>query len=129
MFSYCRIVHDASSSCYNSLVHSVAIILVHYNTPDLTLACVKSLQDLDAAGLDVTIVVIDNGSSVPVHIPQSLNKFPVIQIKSSANLGFTGGNNLGIVEARSRFNPDSFWLLNTDTHVEAQNLQELVKSI
>jgi GT2 family glycosyltransferase len=100
---------------------SVAIIIVHWKGLELTKACLFSLQKIGYPNYRVFLV--DNGSSDG----QVLNsKFPEIElVPAGKNLGFTGGNNLGIARALdSGF--EFVLLLNNDTEVEADFLEILL---
>jgi len=59
--------------------------------------------------------------------PGSTNKNRLCLIKSDKNLGFTGGNNIGIRFALWHDDYDFIWLLNNDTVVERNALTNLVK--
>lgn len=52
----------------------------------------------------------------------------LILIRNSENLGFAGGNNVGINHAMVELNPDYVLLLNNDTVVDKNFLNELVKT-
>lgn len=52
----------------------------------------------------------------------------LILIRNSENLGFAGGNNVGIEHAMVELNPDYVLLLNNDTVVEKNFLKEMVKT-
>jgi len=52
---------------------------------------------------------------------------PLIIIKTGANLGFAGGNNVGLRYAMARNDFDYIWLLNVDTVIDMFALSELVK--
>jgi N-acetylglucosaminyl-diphospho-decaprenol L-rhamnosyltransferase len=85
----------------------LAVILVHYHTPDLAVAAVEALQ-AGTAGLDVEWLLVDNGSDeAGVAILKSL---PVRRIDPGANLGYAGGVNLGVAESTAEavvlMNPD-----------------------
>ena len=101
----------------------VAIIIVNWNGYDLTKTCLVSLREIHYPNFQT--VLIDNGS-----LDQSGDKlkseFPEIElIACSENLGFTGGNNLGIKWALENYH-DYVLLLNNDTVVEPDFLQPLV---
>lgn len=51
----------------------------------------------------------------------------LVLIQSGANLGFAGGNNVGIRYALSRDDCDYVWLLNNDTVVESNSLSAMVQ--
>ncbi len=108
-------------------MHTIAIIIVHYNTPQDTRECLESLSDLDVNGFKSIIVVVDNGSQELLQLPKSVTDRNTEVIRSESNLGYTGGNNLGITYAREKYEPDYFLLLNSDTVVDPQLLSELYK--
>lgn len=102
---------------------SVAIIIVHWKGIDLTKACLRSLQHISYP--NYRIFLVDNGSSDRDGIDLQ-REFPEIgTILSEKNLGFTGGNNLGMAQALEQ-GFDSILLLNNDTEVEADFLDKLV---
>ena len=101
----------------------VHIILLNWNQADLTLACLRSLARLEH--LNFQIVLVDNGSK-PGSLDQIKTEFPQITlICLERNLGFTGGNNVGIARAL-RDGADYIMLLNNDTEVAPDLLQRLV---
>lgn len=57
--------------------------------------------------------------------PEAASDCRLTIIRSGGNLGFAGGNNVGIRVA-GLSNYDYFWLLNTDTVIHADALQRLV---
>ncbi len=92
----------------------VSIILVNYNSSDFTLPCIRSIQH-NTKGVDYEIVVVDNDST-----PAERDKLrPVAEdpeikfVQSEVNLGFSGGNMLGVQATRP--NADYYFLLNNDT--------------
>jgi GT2 family glycosyltransferase len=56
-------------------------------------------------------------------------KKQLIIINTGANLGFAGGNNVGIRFAQSQGNGDYFWLLNNDTVIAKDSLSQLIKVV
>lgn len=91
--------------------HKIAVILVNYNGYQDTEECIRSLyQSL----VPVDTIVVDNGSRIRegAFLKES---FPdIILIESKCNLGFAGGNNLGIRYALEH-GYDAVMLLNNDT--------------
>jgi len=108
----------------------VSIIIVNWNNWKDTLECLKSLKELDYPNF--RIVIVDNGSQddSKKKIKNYLRKVSCpekyVFISSQFNLGFSGGNNLGI-KAGLTHHSDYFLLLNNDTVVEKKFLKELVK--
>lgn len=104
---------------------SVAIIIVHWKGIDLSKACLHSLRKIKYA--EYRILLVDNGSSD--NDGKKLKaEFPEIElVRSEKNLGFTGGNNLGMAKALEQ-GFDLVLLLNNDTEVEADFLDKLVRA-
>ena len=104
----------------------VTIIILNWNGLADTLACLESLMHLDYTG-DCEILVVDNGST-DGSPPIIRERFPgVTLIEVGENLGFTGGNNVGLQWALER-GSDYALLLNNDTEVAPDFLRLLVKA-
>lgn len=101
----------------------VTIIVLNWNGLADTLECLESLARLDY--LTYEVVVVDNGSTdgsveaIRTHFPQ------VTLIENGENLGYAGGNNVGI-EYALEAGTDYVLLLNSDTVVDSQMLDHLV---
>ena len=109
----------------DDLKHSpkVTTIILNWNGMRDTLECIESVRTLEYP--DVRILVVDNGSTdgSPSIIRK---KFPsVVLLENKKNLGFTGGNNLGMKKALE-MGTDYLWLLNNDTVLEKDTLKHLV---
>lgn len=103
----------------------IATIIVHYNTPLETKECLRSLEKINTQGFRHTIIVVDNGSKKPLKLAQNYLKSNVEVIRSESNLGFTGGNNLGMSYAIKNFQSDFILMLNSDTVVDPLFLKHL----
>ena len=105
----------------------ISIIIVNYNTPDDTKATIQSLSEINHSGFDYRIVVVDNGSKELLSFNKIFRKNnPKIDLlRSESNLGFSGGNNLGIQHAIDHYDSDYYLLLNSDTIVDKDFLQAL----
>jgi GT2 family glycosyltransferase len=90
----------------------LSIVIINYNTYQLTCNCILSIKE-KLQGLRYEIILVDNASTE--CDPQSFKeKFPDINlIVSTVNTGFTGGNNMGIAQAKG----DYLLLLNSDTEL------------
>ncbi len=79
----------------------VSIITVNFNQTEVTCALLESIRRQDYR--DVEVIVVDNGSR---EDPESLLaiRYPEVRyVRSERNLGFAGGNNLALHEARGNY--------------------------
>lgn len=91
----------------------ISVIIINYNTYDLTCKCISSVME-KTHDISYEIVLVDNGSTEKEGEPFS-ELFPSITyIKSKKNLGFAGGNNLGIQYSKGNV----VLLLNSDTELK-----------
>lgn len=99
----------------------VSVVTVTYNCQDfikdyLTSVLKNLLQDRE-------IIIVDNNSTDnTVKILEKYGK-QIKLIKSNKNLGFSGGNNFGVKEAKGEY----LFFLNPDTKMGKSVLEELVK--
>ncbi len=102
----------------------VYFVIINWNQAKLTSECLVSLQRQDYPNFRV--VIVDNGSSDDSI--QALRKdFPWVSfIEAGENLGYSGGNNLGIEFALDQ-SADYIFLLNNDTEVDPRMLGKLVE--
>ncbi len=104
----------------------VSVIIVSYNTRDLTLTCLKHVfATTGFKSEELEVIVVDNHSSDGT-VAAIKSKYPQVKIVASrANLGFGAGNNLGAKQAQGEY----LLLLNTDAYLSATTLSSLVKTI
>ena len=97
----------------------ISIIVLNYNAGELLLNCINSLKK--STYQNIEILVVDNISSDDSHT-KCKKQFPDIKlIQNKKNLGYCGGNNVGIKEAKGEF----IVILNPDTIVEENWLDEM----
>jgi len=88
----------------------ISIIILNYNTFEMTCDCIQSVID-KTKNTNYEIIVVDNASS-NCNPDNFLIRFPQINlVKSDVNLGFSKGNNLGIENSEGSV----ILLLNSDT--------------
>lgn len=102
----------------------VVVIIVIWNGIEDTLECLRSLE-LDLYP-NKEIIIVDNASTDGSAARIRKEGFNVRILRSERNLGFTGGNNLGLSEAE-RSGAKYAFLLNNDTTVEPATISHLVK--
>ncbi len=107
----------------------ISLILINYNQADFTRMCLKSLKKIKTKGFSYSIIIVDNASQDPLKLPKSLQEDHIVVIRSESNLGFSGGNNLGVTYAAEHFDPDYVCLLNNDTTVDPNFLIHLHESL
>ena len=96
----------------------VSIITINYNGLKDTCELIETIPSNDS----LEVIVVDNAS----HNQEAdiiSQKFPHVKvIRSDKNLGFAGGNNLGIKAAQGRY----LFLVNNDTIFKDFNIQSLI---
>ena len=106
------------------------IIILNYNGWKDTIECLESLKCIQE---DYKIVLIDNKST-----DDSIDKLEkwiqnqkelssnLIFITSSENNGYAAGNNIGIKYVESQEDAEFIWILNNDTLIKADILENLL---
>lgn len=107
------------------MIH-VFVIILNWNGRKDTLECLFSLKRMKLLrDLEVTYVVVDNGSS-DGSVKSIKTKFKdVIVLQNRENLGFVGGNNVGLRYALEK-NADWVLILNNDTQVDSRLIDRLL---
>jgi GT2 family glycosyltransferase len=103
----------------------VTIIILHFNNQKITDGCLSSIEKLKVKDFELETIAVNNN---PEQKIDSLKKKyqNVIFLETKENLGFTGGNNLGIKKALKN-GADFVFLLNNDTLLSENLLVELLK--
>jgi GT2 family glycosyltransferase len=102
----------------------VSIITVNYNHHHLTEELLRSIKTKNNYH-NIEIIVVDNGSKINPCAEWAL-LFPHIKlIRSEINLGFAGGNNLGIKAAKG----DYLFLVNNDTEFTEGLIDQLLSTM
>jgi GT2 family glycosyltransferase len=104
---------------------TLAIILVNWNGSADTVRCLKSIHSSDFT--DYVTIVVDNGSSAEQLAALQECEVDFVLIETGENLGYTGGNNVGIRYAQER-EIKYVLLLNNDTIIESSALTNLITS-
>ena len=99
----------------------LSIIIVNWNVSGLLRRCLRSIE-VNRGDLALEVIVVDNASSDD-SVPMVQREFPRVRlIVSRENLGYTGGNNLGIKETRGRY----LLVLNPDTEIIGNAMQQML---
>lgn len=106
----------------------VYVILLNWNGARRTIDCLESLADLQ--GSLPKVIVCDNASTddswlrLQAYVSQQ-QILDILLVQTGANLGFGGGNNVGLRLALSDPEMEFAWLLNNDTRVTPNSLNTL----
>lgn len=102
----------------------LSIVIVSFNTRDLTLACIESIKK-NTKNIDYEMIVVDNSTVESEKLKLKSQKYnsKIKIIQNETNLGFTRGNNQGIEVAGGRY----VLLLNSDTFMDSNVLGEMVE--
>jgi GT2 family glycosyltransferase len=101
----------------------VKCILVNWNGWRDTVECLKALKESRYPNL--TILVVDNGSNNDSVARIRAAHPDVLLLENGKNLGFAGGNNVGIRYALAH-GAEYVWLLNNDTEPAPDALSALI---
>ena len=98
----------------------VSIITINFNGLNDTCALIETIPFHD----NLEVIVVDNASNNQKAETDTISqKYPhVTVIKSEQNLGFAGGNNLGIKVAQGKY----LFFINNDTIFKEFNVQPLI---
>lgn len=107
-----------------SQLPKIGIIILNWNGKKDTLACLQSLESLNYPNKE--LVVVDNGSTDD-SVSSLIQFYPQTSIlETGKNLGYAGGNNIGIRYGLER-DWELFLLLNNDTIVDKEILYAFVE--
>jgi GT2 family glycosyltransferase len=98
----------------------ISIITVDYNGHDMTLELLQSIDNQSYKNIE--IFVVDNASREEHSAFYKKNYPSVFYIRSEKNLGFAGGNNLAVKQAKGDF----LFFINNDAEITEGVLQKLV---
>jgi len=101
----------------------VSVVVLNWNGDRVIEACLRSVQAQTYGPLEV--IVVDNASA-DGSVELIRSQFPKIRlIVNETNLGFGGGNNVGIRASQGKY----VMVLNNDAQVHPQCIEELKESI
>jgi GT2 family glycosyltransferase len=102
-------------------MHQVSLITVNYNQAQVTEQLLASIAEANTYAA-MELIVVDNASKLN-PVPAWQQQYPgVTFIRSESNLGFAGGNNLGIGAAKG----DYLFFVNNDTEFTPGLIEALV---
>src|SRR5262249_1038138 len=115
---------DRSTAVAATAAPRVAVIILTWNRVDDIVMCLESFADVHYPNLEV--VVVDNASADDT-VEVVRERYPwATLIVNDDNLGYVGGNNVGIRYALAH-GADYVFILNSDTKMTPTCLTELVR--
>lgn len=107
----------------NDLPPLISVVVVNWNGLPVIESCVESLLRQTYQSMEVIIVDNGSGDGSPDLIR---NRFPRVRlIVNEKNLGFGGGNNVGIKASKGQY----IMILNNDTRLDPKCLELLMRSL
>ena len=108
-----------------NLQKHIAVILINYNSLGYTNDCIAALS---LSTIKPFIIVVDNSSSNAGKLEEELiaYNYGFHLIKLPVNIGFGKANNVAIKWAQDNYNADFFFILNNDTIVQPNTLENLI---
>jgi GT2 family glycosyltransferase len=107
---------------------NIFVTIVNFNGNKDTLSCLKSLEKIKIKDFELNVIVIDNGSKeIFKEDPKNYKNFKLHILRSEENLGFSGGQNLGIKYALVN-NADYVMVLNNDVEVDEDLIVNLLET-
>jgi len=99
----------------------ISIITVNYNNTAVTIDLLRSIKHLEYKNVEVIVVDNNSAENPTQQLKNILSSVNVII--SNKNLGFAGGNNLGIKEAKGEY----LFFVNNDTELTPQIINGLLE--
>jgi len=120
---------NSKNPCQITKLNDVAVILINYNSSNYTLNCIDSILNNTSNSLKYQIVVIDNASNhedykkLETKLDKIDKKHNIYLFRNKINLGFSGGNMLGIQFSSAKY----YFFLNNDCILQNDCLNILFK--
>lgn len=105
----------------------VSIILINYNTAQLTIDCINSIIDKVENLANFEIIIVDNASKIEDYnfLKSSIeifSKFNIQLIRSRINVGFGAGNMIGVQNATGQY----YTFINSDVLLVEDSITKML---
>jgi GT2 family glycosyltransferase len=104
---------------------SVSVVILNWNGKQDTLECLASIRRIDYPNVEV--IVVDNGSTDGSATAIQATFPDVTLLETGSNLGYAGGNNVGMRYAMEH-GAQYVLLLNNDTVVDEALVREFIRA-
>ncbi|MCR4675244.1 MAG: glycosyltransferase family 2 protein, partial [Lachnospiraceae bacterium] len=103
----------------------IGIVILNYRSWDLSLRCIESIQKFPPEeAYQIYLVDNDSPNQPEFSLDEVIEKHSITYIQTEKNLGYSGGNNVGIKAALDN-NCDAILYTNNDIVFEENSIQEL----
>jgi len=103
----------------------LSLVILHFINQELTDQCLESVGKLNRKGFELQTIVVNNNPQENLKdLEKKFSDF--VFIETGKNLGFTGGNNLGIKQALGG-KADWIFVVNNDTILDKDLIVQLIK--
>ncbi len=113
-------------------MHNLVFTVLHYQAFQTTIDSIESIRRLETNGIEVYIVVVDNGSTNNSgnelrRLYRDIDNITILIEKE--NHGFARGNNIAYNYAKEHFSPDAIIVINNDVVFQDKLFIEKLKKI
>ncbi|MGH7245988.1 MAG: glycosyltransferase family 2 protein [Candidatus Levyibacteriota bacterium] len=105
----------------------ITVVTVNFNSEKETHNLLNSLKNVVLKKFDLSVIVIDNASTIPFVLSKEEEKQSIQLFKTEKNLGFSGGYNMGIKNALEN-EADYVVVLNNDTVVDPECFDAMLQT-
>jgi hypothetical protein len=113
---------SAISQQEKDITYTLSILIINWNTKDLTINCLNSIQK-NLSDIDHEIIVVDNASS-DCSVRAIKGRFSEVRlIENISNLGFSKANNQAYSISKGEF----ILLLNSDTLIKPHSIGKMLE--
>jgi len=109
--------------------NKVYIIIINYGTSEHTVECLQSICENKHGHFQVVVVDVSNINRSVEKITKWIeekNNNRLVLIQEEKNNGFAYANNIGIRYSLRQGDCDFLWILNNDTVIKKNSLEELI---
>lgn len=107
-------------------MQSISVSIIDFNGRENTIDCLKSISESSKDDFELNAVVINNFPQKKLDLP-AFSNLKIKIIENEKNLGFAGGQNVGIKYALAN-GADYILVLNNDTVIDKNLVSELIKA-
>lgn len=103
-----------------------SFVILNYHTSYDTIKCIQSILKLSFDGVNVSVIIVDNGSSkeelaLLYNFCNKVHSIKCVILEMYENVGFSKANNAGYKYAKDNESPDFIAISNSDIIIEQKD--------